>query len=86
MTCNECGKELPDDSVFCQFCGKRMEAKQNTPKNICKYCNKENNLNAVYCRFCGENIEKPLEIAPGIFGNHSKDNNNFDDLFNKEKK
>ena len=86
MTCNECGKKLTDDSVFCQFCGKRMEAKQNTPKNICKYCNKENNLNAIYCRFCGENIEKPLEIATGIFGNHSKDNNNFDDLFNKENK
>ena len=66
MTCNECGKKLPDDRVFCQFCGKRMEAKQNTPKNICKYCNKENNLNAIYCRFCGENIEKPLEIAPAF--------------------
>ena len=25
MKCNKCGKTLPDDSTFCQFCGSKIE-------------------------------------------------------------
>ena len=25
MICNKCGKTLPDDSTFCQFCGSKIE-------------------------------------------------------------
>ena len=24
MICNKCGKTLPDDSTFCQFCGSKI--------------------------------------------------------------
>lgn len=27
MKCNYCGKEIPDDSVFCEHCGMKMEKK-----------------------------------------------------------
>ena len=25
MICNKCGKTLPDDSTFCQYCGNKIE-------------------------------------------------------------
>ncbi len=28
MFCPECGKELPDDSVFCEFCGARIDEEE----------------------------------------------------------
>lgn len=48
MFCNNCGKGIPDDSNFCQYCG-------NTIKRVikCNACGKELESDSVYCRFCG---------------------------------
>lgn len=35
MKCNHCGAEIPDDSLFCEQCGKKVEA-ANKPKKLNK--------------------------------------------------
>ena len=47
MYCNKCGKQIPDDSVFCNYCGVKVEIQSEdvTPKtqddaiiSACKDC------------------------------------------------
>ena len=34
MFCTNCGKEIPDSSQFCEYCGKSTQSKPQSTKNI----------------------------------------------------
>ncbi len=61
MNCNECKKELLDNSKFCRFCGVKQSVGSNSisdiPKpyaNACKKCGNSLFANAKFCKSCGE--------------------------------
>lgn len=64
MKCLKCDHTIPDDSVFCEFCGSKVDA-QNTyeessvKKIYCRQCGKEVMSDSVFCEFCGSQIEVP---------------------------
>lgn len=33
MFCNKCGKEINEDSVFCNYCGSKLKIKETTQEN-----------------------------------------------------
>ncbi|MBR1847425.1 MAG: zinc ribbon domain-containing protein [Bacilli bacterium] len=45
--CVHCGKNIPGDSVFCPYCGKKQE------DNVCPNCGAEIPAGAVFCPKCG---------------------------------
>ena len=61
IKCNDCGKELPDDSCFCQYCGskniKKVIPQNDNPKRIiykrCMDCGKELPDDSEFCQYCG---------------------------------
>ena len=56
--CNDCGKELPEDSSFCQYCGSnniRTEEKQVEIIKECISCGKELPDDSTFCQYCGSN-------------------------------
>ena len=56
--CMNCQKELPLDSVFCQFCGSRdiktKELEEEQVK-ICRSCGKKLPYDSKFCQYCGSN-------------------------------
>lgn len=40
MFCTKCGKQIPDDSKFCEFCGERFEEPAGAPATISNPANK----------------------------------------------
>ncbi|MBO6285833.1 MAG: zinc-ribbon domain-containing protein [Bacilli bacterium] len=46
-TCVHCGKNIPGDSLFCSYCGKKQE------DNICPNCGAEIPEDALFCPKCG---------------------------------
>lgn len=67
--CNDCGKELPDDSVFCQYCGsknigtKKETLGDGTTNKFCKSCNKNVPNDSEFCPYCGNKNIIDLSIA-----------------------
>ena len=64
MICLNCGREIMDNSKFCEFCGKKVE-KKNFKRFICNGCGKEIDDNSNFCEFCGKKVEK--NIVNNIF-------------------
>ena len=72
MFCKYCGKELPDNAVFCSKCGKQLAVKdktetdseknaseikhEETTKKFCKYCGAINAASAKFCSKCGKTL------------------------------
>ncbi len=50
--CMSCGKEVPNDSVFCPFCG----TKDIKDDSTCPICKKIVPSDSAFCPFCGEKI------------------------------
>lgn len=70
LICNDCGKELPSDSKFCQYCGSKniteyIEPKQvyTTPTKICAKCGMELPEDSKYCQYCGSEEIKEETIS-----------------------
>ena len=51
MYCKHCGKQITDDSLYCQFCGGKQDVEEptekNDDKNIKLSVNSENKLSAM---------------------------------------
>lgn len=56
MICKHCGQENPDESTFCQSCGKRLDGKK-----VCPVCGAKIDEEAKFCGVCGANFETAKE-------------------------
>ncbi len=59
MYCEKCNKPLPDDSVFCLYCGGK--ATEEPKQNICEQCGNEIPEDSEFCPFCGFLLKKVAE-------------------------
>jgi len=48
MTCDKCGKAIPEDAVFCSYCGARCDEKK-----VCRACGTELQKGQLFCHMCG---------------------------------
>src|SRR5215472_17131445 len=49
MKCSRCQNENPDDALFCQECGTRLEA-------ACQSCGTPKEQGAKFCKKCGQSL------------------------------
>ena len=66
MFCSNCGKEIPDGSEFCPYCGtnlneeikkEKTEVVEEVKENICNNCKKEIPEESDFCPYCGYNLK-----------------------------
>ncbi len=56
VPCPRCNTDLPEDAVFCQKCGLKIEAASSSPASIgayCAHCGRELRSEAKFCPRCG---------------------------------
>lgn len=61
MICNKCGKTINDDSVFCEYCGNKIEIKKEEKKKdggFCRYCGAQISDGMQFCYKCGKPVSK----------------------------
>jgi class 3 adenylate cyclase/tetratricopeptide (TPR) repeat protein len=56
MKCPNCQRENPEDAIFCNGCGHKLEL-------ACPECGKINPLDSKFCNKCGHNLTLPLELT-----------------------
>jgi tetratricopeptide (TPR) repeat protein len=65
MFCNQCGKEIPDNSQFCNYCGTKVG-------NICPKCGTELPEESKFCHKCGTPLGANIPDSPPQKHNHKK--------------
>jgi Zn-dependent protease with chaperone function/RNA polymerase subunit RPABC4/transcription elongation factor Spt4 len=60
MFCKACGKQIPDDSRFCKFCGAPL-----SNDILCKACNSWISADSRFCKHCGTPVREDKIPAPG---------------------
>ena len=63
MRCSECGREIPDDSLFCPECGKQQTIGQKPQKEKmkrCTNCGCKIPEDSAFCPECGKRVEKEV--------------------------
>ena len=58
VLCEHCGKEIPSNSLFCNFCGTRRSGAAPVDKLICKNCGETIEKGMRFCSFCGHKVEE----------------------------
>ena len=55
VSCKMCGAEAPDDAVFCEECGQKLEspAADAVPTVACPACGTANPPDSAFCEECG---------------------------------
>jgi RNA polymerase subunit RPABC4/transcription elongation factor Spt4 len=56
VRCPRCNTDLPEDAVFCQKCGLKMETSSPSPVSVgafCAHCGRELRSEAKFCPRCG---------------------------------
>ncbi len=66
ITCTECGAENPDQSVFCGYCGKKLESTPKTESNdkiqkYCQICGKKIITGSRFCGNCGTKFTSSMQ-------------------------
>lgn len=56
MICSECSKENPAGTIFCMFCGKRLQKQK-----FCSKCGKECNSETLFCSGCGNKLSEDVQ-------------------------
>ena len=64
MRCEHCQAELPNDSRFCQFCGKTLSLPPDKPPVPPLYA-KDPAFKATFCRRCGKPIDEETKRCFG---------------------
>lgn len=62
MYCSNCGKELADGSMFCNYCGTKQIVKK-----VCSSCGTELPFDAVFCHICGTKLTEKVEMPISRF-------------------
>ena len=57
MKCPKCQFDNPEDAIFCNGCGKKLELE-------CPECRKVNPPGSSFCNKCGHDLRLPSEPAP----------------------
>ena len=61
MKCSSCGKDNPDGSLFCKFCGNRLPVSNlqstNSAQLKCQRCGTVNKQGSIYCGTCGSSLQ-----------------------------
>ena len=57
MKCPECDHDVPDNALFCNNCGNKLEI-------ICSSCETSNPSGSRFCIQCGNNLSEPATPAP----------------------
>ena len=60
MKCNHCNVEIPEGSIFCPHCGKRIEVPESLK---CPQCNLDVPKGTEFCPNCGSSIGTPISIV-----------------------
>lgn len=68
MLCKSCGKEIPEDAVFCQYCTVKIE---NEEVQTCKNCGADLPEGAIYCPYCTVKVENEKEDDSETFEQES---------------
>ncbi|MEE1086124.1 MAG: YARHG domain-containing protein [Schaedlerella sp.] len=59
MRCPNCGNPIDDGSLFCAYCGGKVEQqkpRQSSGGNYCPYCGAYNDEDSVFCQGCGRDL------------------------------
>lgn len=65
IKCQYCGAENPDNSKFCNKCGKPIPEKEQEKKSrFCGQCGAENLAEAKFCKACGAELEPIPSSSP----------------------
>lgn len=63
MYCNQCGKYIPDDSIFCNYCGVNQKLDYAAFQLLhCDICDKDLPDDSIYCNYCGINLSEHEKI------------------------
>ena len=57
MKCPKCHHENPEDAMFCNGCGHKLEL-------ACPECGKVNPSGSRFCNGCGHDLRKPADTPP----------------------
>ena len=64
MRCNYCHSDIPDDSRFCQFCGRTLPPPKPKPP-VLPHFTKDPAFDTVFCRQCGKPIDDDTKRCLG---------------------
>ena len=72
MLCEKCGKEIPDSTKFCPYCGieiiKKLQSttvpEENRP--VCANCGTPLEEGALFCVSCGAHVERTEQTVKDI--------------------
>ncbi|MEE1086653.1 MAG: zinc ribbon domain-containing protein [Schaedlerella sp.] len=56
MYCENCGKRIADDSIFCEYCGTKIEMQLEQKSIECPYCHGFNKSDSAFCEYCGNDL------------------------------
>ncbi len=69
ITCKHCNTENPENSVYCNLCGKRLDGNK-----LCRKCEKLIPENAVFCNYCGTRTDTAEQTETAVKRGTSKPN------------
>ena len=71
-TCFGCGRENPDDAIYCNGCGRELSPKPRSSADgkqiVCSYCGSLNPPYAAFCSNCAKDlVQRPASSPPRLY-------------------